>query len=56
MGSSFTSFSSKISFSLQGNNDQRIAIVALSGIEYTGNAADIAQWQFIVAVFGATGC
>ncbi len=39
----------------QGDHGQRIGIVALTGIEHPGNAADIAESQLVVAVLGAAG-
>lgn len=39
----------------QGNQRQRIRVVALSGIQHAGNAADISQSKLVVLVLG-TAC
>ena len=41
-------------FQLQGDNRQRIAVVTLSGIQYAGNAVDVAQAELVIAVLGTT--
>ncbi|GFI37989.1 hypothetical protein IMSAGC015_02178 [Lachnospiraceae bacterium] len=41
---------------LQSNDSQRIRIVALPGVQNTRNAVDVAQRQFVVLVFRASGC
>ena len=41
---------------LQSNDSQRIRIVALPGVQNTRNAVDVAQRQFVVFVFRASGC
>ena len=38
----------------QRDHRQRIGVVALSGIQHTGDPADVAQVQFVIAVFCAT--
>ena len=40
---------------LQGNDSQGVGVVALTGIQYTGNAADVTQRQLVVLVLGAAG-
>ena len=37
----------------QGNQSQGVGVVALAGIQYTGNTADVTQVQFVISVFGA---
>ena len=39
----------------QGDDRQRIGIVALTGVQHPGDPADIAQRQFVVPVFRAAG-
>ena len=41
---------------LERDDRQRVAVVALSGIEHTRNASDVSQIQLVVFVFGASGC
>ena len=48
-------FQSEHLFQLQSDNNQRVTVVTLSCVKYAGNATDIAQLQFVVAVFGTTG-
>ena len=45
----------KTSFQLQGDDRQRVGVVALARIQHPGNAADIPQIQLVVLVFGAAG-
>ena len=40
---------------LEGNDGQRVGVVALAGIQHPGNTANVAQSQLVVLVLGAAG-
>ena len=40
---------------LQGDNRQGVGVVALTGVQHAGNAADVAQRKLVIFILGAAG-
>ena len=48
-------FESEHFLEFEGDERERVAVVALSGVEHTGNAVDVAERELVVAELGAAG-
>src|SRR5699024_1718403 len=46
---------SKDFLEFQSDDGQRVGVIALTGVQNTGNAANVAEIQLVVLVFGAAG-